>query len=183
MWHFHLYPSQSWCSIYGPWRNTRLSWPSWLITCRGDISTWKRSPIPVLAGLDVKRLRPHYTKSPTWSAWAALAAECQMTSISLTPSIIRVSMSTRGPRLTHSRPVTTDVSSAAVTRFTVVASDMVPFCSMSDGCPPWPLAVFFFSRRCEPLLHTDNIVHQSAIIYDTVALRHSKWYINTEVSQ
>jgi len=53
-WHSRLYPSRSWYSIKRPWRNARLSWPSWLITARDGIPARRRSPIPVVTGPDVR---------------------------------------------------------------------------------------------------------------------------------
>ena len=52
-WHSGLYPSWSWYSIKWPRRDARLSWPSWLVTYQDDMPTRRRSPIPVLTGLDV----------------------------------------------------------------------------------------------------------------------------------
>jgi len=36
-WHSRPYPSRSWYSIKRPWRDARLSWPSWLVSCRDGI--------------------------------------------------------------------------------------------------------------------------------------------------
>jgi len=55
-WHSHLYPSQSWYSINRPWRDARLSWPSWLVTVtyRDGIPARRWSPIQVLTGPDMR---------------------------------------------------------------------------------------------------------------------------------
>ena len=59
-WHSHLYPSQlGWYSIQWPQRDARLSWPSWLGYIPRCIPTKKRSPIPVLTGLNVEQLRSY----------------------------------------------------------------------------------------------------------------------------
>ena len=39
---------------FRPAEGRRLSWRGWLITYRGDMPARRRSPIPVLTGLDVK---------------------------------------------------------------------------------------------------------------------------------
>ena len=48
-----FYPSRSWYSIKRPQRDATVSWPSWLVTYRGGIPAWRRSPIPVLTGGEV----------------------------------------------------------------------------------------------------------------------------------
>jgi len=51
----HLNPSQaSWYSIYLPWRNGRLSCPSWLATYQDGLPARRQSPIQVLTGPDVE---------------------------------------------------------------------------------------------------------------------------------
>ena len=51
-WHSRLYPSRSWYSTKRPWRDARLSWPSWLVTYRDGIPARRWSPIQVLTGPD-----------------------------------------------------------------------------------------------------------------------------------
>ena len=62
-------PSQSWYSIYRPWRDARLSWPGgWLV--RGGLPVQRQSPVPALTGFCVEQLRwckqwyYQYTKLP-----------------------------------------------------------------------------------------------------------------------
>ena len=47
-WHSRPYPSQSGYSIKRPWRDARLSWPSWLVTYRDGIPARRQSPISVV---------------------------------------------------------------------------------------------------------------------------------------
>jgi len=45
-----LNPRQAgWYSIYLPWRDGRLSWPRWLVTCRDGLPAGRGSPIQVLS--------------------------------------------------------------------------------------------------------------------------------------
>ena len=46
--------AKSWYSIKRPRRDARLSWPSWLVTCRDGIPARRRSPIQVLTEPDVR---------------------------------------------------------------------------------------------------------------------------------
>jgi len=62
IWAPHLNPSQTGqYSIYLPQRDSRLSWPRWLVTYRDSLPTYRRSPIQVLtwqytAGSQIRHL-------------------------------------------------------------------------------------------------------------------------------
>jgi len=57
-WPPSLHPNRAgWYSIYRPCKNERLSWPSWLVTYRDGLPVHRRSPILVLTGSDVTKLR------------------------------------------------------------------------------------------------------------------------------
>ena len=48
-WPPRLHPNRAGCySIYRPRKDERLSWPSWLVTCRNGLPVHRRSPIRVL---------------------------------------------------------------------------------------------------------------------------------------
>jgi len=49
-------PSRNWSSFYRPWRDGKLSWPSWLITYLDGLPVRWRSPIQILTGSDVDYL-------------------------------------------------------------------------------------------------------------------------------
>jgi len=56
-WPPRLHPNQAGrYSIYRPRKDERLSWPSWLVTCRNGLPVHRPSPSLVLTGSDVAQL-------------------------------------------------------------------------------------------------------------------------------
>ena len=53
-WHSRPYPSWSWYSILQPRKNTRLSWPGWLVKHPGGLPVKRLSPIPALTRFDIE---------------------------------------------------------------------------------------------------------------------------------
>jgi len=69
-WHSRLYPSRSWYSIKRPWRDARLSWPSWLVTHWDGIPAQKTVTHPSTngaeRGLTMFMRRTPLTTTPHW---------------------------------------------------------------------------------------------------------------------